>query len=583
MTEVTPVRIGLLIDYLDENNGYDENVLPTLQLVADDFTRRAVLQRPVEFVIRAVQGLPNGSFRAVRDAFYELVDEDALVIFGPWVSENGVPLRRHVEDLAQVPIITMAASESMLGEWVFGLPAGSMEEEPIIMATVAALDGCRSVGLAFEDSLIGREYLRSTRDACRNAGLAITAEVPIPQVESDKRAAMAVLAADKPDAVMHVGFGLGIIGMNAALQAIGWMPPRYTTTAFEFAATGPWWREQLAGWIGLDQYDERNQTGREFLDRFEQTYRRRPAYFFPLYAYDIGRLMMTALATARPLTGPGVKDALERIKMLPAASGAPAPGCGSAGTSGTVGSAANSWSPDGFSRTPARRCCTPPSRARCRRRPHRDRPASGREFSCDGRVVVVDLGGVHRPKEGIRQGRMLVGLDRHGAGEQRDVVGRPGEVVLHRDTARHSAVAGTVMPESADRIEDPERRPHCDGELPGEDPVAVGAGLGPGVAHFQRQSAGQVFDLGTTGIGLRPVGRVGDEVVNRLGEIAERCLRTGGDDAQRCAFLFCDYSAARNAATVSRSSSAATARSSPASAMASSCMPPMPAVIAVAV
>jgi len=321
--EVTPARIGLLIDHLDEKGRYDENVLPSLRLVADDYVARGILERPVEFVVRAVQGLPKGSFRPVRDAFHELVDEDALVIFGPWVSENGVALRRYVEALAQVPIITMAASETMLGEWVFGLPAGSMEEEPIIMATVAALDGCRSVGLAFEDSLIGREYLRTAREACRDAGLTITAEVAIPQVESDQRAAMATLAADKPDAIMHVGFGLGVVGMNDALKAIGWMPPRYTTTAFEFAATGPWWREQFAGWIGLDQYDERNQVGQQFLDRFEAEHGHRPEYFFPVYCYDIARLMMTALATARPLTGPGVKEALERVKMLPAASGAP--------------------------------------------------------------------------------------------------------------------------------------------------------------------------------------------------------------------------------------------------------------------
>ncbi|MCA2244791.1 ABC transporter substrate-binding protein [Mycobacterium sp. WUMAC-067] len=325
--EVAPARIGLLIDYLEDNlqgsGGYDENILPTLQLVADDYLQRGILERPVEFVVRAVQGLPNGSFRPVREAFYELVDQDASVIFGPWVSENGVALRPFVEDLAQVPIITMGASETMLGEWVFGLPAGSMEEEPIIMAAVAAYDGCTSVGLAFEDSLIGREYLRTTREACRNAGLTITAEVAIPQVESDKRAAMATLAADKPDAIMHVGFGLGIIGMNAALEAIGWKPHRYTTTAFEFAATGGWWRKQLAGWVGLDQYDERNRTGQQFLDRFQERYGRRPEYFFPVYCYDVGRLMMTALATAHPLTGPAVKEALERIKMMPAATGAP--------------------------------------------------------------------------------------------------------------------------------------------------------------------------------------------------------------------------------------------------------------------
>ncbi|MGV0791712.1 ABC transporter substrate-binding protein [Mycolicibacterium sp. XJ1819] len=322
-SDVTPARIGLLFDYLDEEGGYDENILPVLQLVADEFLEQGILERPVEFVVRAVQGLPKGSFRAVRNAFFELVEEDAQVIFGPWVSENGAVLGRYVDDLAEVPCITMAATETMLGEWVFGLPNGSMEEEPIIMATVAALDGCRTVGIAFEDSLIGAEYLRTTRVACAEAGLTITKEVPIPQVQTEKRTAMAALAADNPDGLIHVGFGLGIPGMNDALQEVGWTPPRYTTTAFEFASTNAWWREQLAGWTGLDQYDERNQTGQQFLDRFEARHGRRPEYFFPVYCYDVGRLMMLALAGARPLTGLGVKQALEKIKMIPAASGAP--------------------------------------------------------------------------------------------------------------------------------------------------------------------------------------------------------------------------------------------------------------------
>ncbi|MBB3750433.1 hypothetical protein FHT44_002894 [Mycolicibacterium sp. BK634] len=318
-----PARIGLLIDYLDDDGTFDENILPALQLVADEYIEQGVLERPVEFVVRAVQGLPNGSFRAVRDAFFELVEEDVHVIFGPWVSENGAALRRYVEDLGEVACITMGASETMLGEWVFGLPAGSMEEEPIIIATVAALDGCRTVGVAYEDSLIGTEYLRTTRVACASAGLTITTEVAIPQVQTEKRVAMATLAADRPDGIIHVGFGLGITGMNDALAEVGWLPPRYTTTAFEFASTSDWWREQLAGWIGLDQYDERNQTGQRFLDRFEQRHGRRPEYFFPVYCYDVGRLMMIALADARPLTGVGVKQALERIKMIPAATGAP--------------------------------------------------------------------------------------------------------------------------------------------------------------------------------------------------------------------------------------------------------------------
>jgi ABC-type branched-subunit amino acid transport system substrate-binding protein len=323
MADVTPARIGLLMDYLGPSGDYDPNIVKTLQFVVDEFVERGEIERPVELVVRAVQGLPKGSFRNVRDAFFELVEEDVQVIYGPWVSENAVALAPYIEKLGEVPCITMAASETLLGEWFFGLPAGSMEEEPIIMATIAHLDGCRTVGIAFEDSLIGAEYLRTARAACKNVGLRITAEVPIPQVEAEKQAAMAVLAEDKPDGILHVGFGLGIPGINAALEALGWMPPRYTTTAFEFCAKSQWWRDEMKGWIGLDQYDERNETAQAFLDRFEAKYGERPAYYFTCYCYDIGRIMAMALSTARPLTGAGVKDALERIKMVPAACGAP--------------------------------------------------------------------------------------------------------------------------------------------------------------------------------------------------------------------------------------------------------------------
>ena len=322
MSGVTPVRVGFLADRLRPGGEFDPNILPTLELVAEDYLARGLLDRPVEFVVRAVEGLPGGSFRVVRDAYLELVEEDCLVVFGPYVSENGVPLREHV-DRSQVPIISMGGTETMLSEWVFALNNGSMEEEPHVMAAVAAYDGCRTVGIAYETSLLGLEYLDSARRACEQAGLRIVAEVAIPQVETEKKATMEALSEHRPDAVMHIGFGLGLLGMNAALEQLGWTPRRYTTTAFLLSNINDEWRHQLAGWVGLDQYDERNHTGQEFLDRFEARYGRRPEYFFPLYCYDVARLMLTAVATARPLTGGGVRDALERIKMMPAACGAP--------------------------------------------------------------------------------------------------------------------------------------------------------------------------------------------------------------------------------------------------------------------
>ena len=165
MSEITPVRVGLLVDYAEDRELVDPMVERVLRLTFDEYLDAGVLERPVELVLRAAQGLPNGSFRAVRDAFYELVDEDCVVIFGPYVSENGEPLCRYVEELAEVPIITMAGTESMLGEWVFALNNGSMEEEPIIMAAVCRHDGRQSVGLAYEQSLVSDDDLSQVKRA----------------------------------------------------------------------------------------------------------------------------------------------------------------------------------------------------------------------------------------------------------------------------------------------------------------------------------------------------------------------------------------------------------------------------------
>jgi branched-chain amino acid transport system substrate-binding protein len=323
MSDVQPVKVGLLVDYTEADGEMDPTALQALQLTFDEFVECGRLDRPVELVVRKGLGLPNGSFRAVRDAFFELVAEDCLVVFGPYVSENGEPLRASVEELAEVPIITMAGTEKMLGEWVFALNNGSMEEEPVMLAAVCRHDGRRRIGLAFEESLIGRDYAATFRAACGDAGLEIVAEVPIPQIATEKGAAMRVLRDSGADAILHVGFGLGLLGMNDALQSIGWDPPRYTTTAFEFAHGSAMWMHELIGWIGLDAYDERNQTGQEFLDRYEARYGERPEYFMPVYCHDMGRVIALALAGAKPLTGRGVKEALERVKMVPAATGAP--------------------------------------------------------------------------------------------------------------------------------------------------------------------------------------------------------------------------------------------------------------------
>lgn len=323
---VTPVRVGMLFDYIfPPADQYDtrRDLEDGIQLTLDEAHQSGLLDRPVELVCRDVLGLPNGTFRHVVRALHELVEDDCVMIFGPLISENAVPLREHVEALGQVPLLSMMGSEDFLGPWTFALNNGSLQEEPGVIASVIGFAGHRRISVVHEQSLVGNQYLDFFRQACRDTGLEIVAEVGVPQVETDKSRVVRALQAPDPDAVMHVGFGHGLWGINDALAELGWDPPRYTTTAFELAYMSDEWMRHVAGFVGLDQYDERNEVGQEFLGRFEACFGRRPEYYAPGLSHDLGRVIAHAVAGARPLTGRGVRDAIERIKMLPAASGSP--------------------------------------------------------------------------------------------------------------------------------------------------------------------------------------------------------------------------------------------------------------------
>jgi hypothetical protein len=127
----------------------------------------------------------------------------------------------------------------------------------------------------------------------------------------------------KPTAIVHCGFGFGVVFVNPALEALNWDPPRFMGTAFQNAWMSDVMWQAILGWTGLDQYDEGNMVGQRFLDEFEKQTGRRPEYCVPVVNRDIAIVMLRAFADAHPLSPRGVKEALERVKMLPASSGAP--------------------------------------------------------------------------------------------------------------------------------------------------------------------------------------------------------------------------------------------------------------------
>ena len=270
-----------------------------------------------------MEGLPRGTVKAVIDAFAELVDEGCLAVFGPMISESAVPLREAIEERFRVPAISWCGADEWHGEWTFSLSNGSLTDEPYVIANLLAQRGLARVAVIYERSLIGQKYLASFRDACRVERLAIVCEAPIAQSGVDATEVVGALHESSPDAIVHLGFGLGVVGVNDALAALDWDPPRYMGTSWENGFMNDEIFRAHLGWIGLEQYDEQNPVAQAFLDRFAEVYGRRPEYVMPIYGHDVAQAFVAALERAEPLSPRGVMEALERVKMVPAACGEP--------------------------------------------------------------------------------------------------------------------------------------------------------------------------------------------------------------------------------------------------------------------
>ena len=321
-----PIKIGYLFDFkLPESfpSTMRDDLRRPFHLVFDDALKRGILDRPVEIVFKEVEGLPKGTVKAVIDAFGELVDEGCLVVYGPSITDNTVPVREAIEERFKVPAVSVTGSEDWLGEWTFSFPQGSMTDEPIFWADLLVKGGHRTVGVMVEQSLVGHSYLANFQRACDRRGVRIVATISVAQTAQDVTAAVRTLHEARPDALVHCGFGFGIVFVNPALEELDWDPPRFTGTAFQNAWINPViWRAFL-GWTGVDQYDEANRVGQAFLDLYEADQSRRPQYCVPVVNRDIATSLLQAFTDAHPLSPRGVKEALERVKMLPAAAGAP--------------------------------------------------------------------------------------------------------------------------------------------------------------------------------------------------------------------------------------------------------------------
>ncbi|MBM4265973.1 MAG: amino acid ABC transporter substrate-binding protein [Deltaproteobacteria bacterium] len=319
--EFEPVKVGWLGACLDGEGGAFDKIH---RMAFDEAFESGVFTRKVEHVIHPENGLPRGSARNAIDGYRWLVDQGCVVIAGAYSSDNAIAVTPYVDE-AKVPIVSWCGTERFQGEYCFQLGNGDCGGDAALMASWLKRKGYRRIAVLNEVSPNGEEYFRFFRQECRRLDVTLGAVETVTQNPEDLSVNLRNLQQSGCDALAYMGYGMlaaqGL--MRPALEKIGWNPPRIMTTAFMFYLRG---FEHFEGWTGIDQYSPENPLVEPFRAAFEKRYGHPVPMWpnaIPLLAYDTARVMIEALHRAPILSGPGVKDGLERIRFLPSTTGGP--------------------------------------------------------------------------------------------------------------------------------------------------------------------------------------------------------------------------------------------------------------------
>jgi ABC-type branched-subunit amino acid transport system substrate-binding protein len=322
--QLEPYRLGVLVD-LPDYPGLSDVFPDVVAFALEEATARGVIEREVDVIVKEVRAQPWTDARPVVNGYRELVEEEGVLgVIGPFTTDNCLAILPDIEKLA-VPTGTICGSPLFVGDFAFNLANGGLADEPAVIASWLAGEGHRRIAVLRETTQIGEEYHRFFRPACEALGIETVHEVPVYTVESqdDVVKALAACREAKPDALVYLGLG----GLNQvfrpALEELGWDPPRIQTTAFVSAAYSEERARRLEGWVGVDQYDERNEVFARVLDRFEAARGYRPANSAATTGYDLGHSFAHGLGRMRIATPTGLRDAIETVRRLPACTGGP--------------------------------------------------------------------------------------------------------------------------------------------------------------------------------------------------------------------------------------------------------------------
>ena len=247
-----PIKIGWLGAALDgPGGGYDK----IHRMAFDEAIEPGLLDRPVEFVLHAENGLPQ-RLGEERDRRLPLPRRRGLHRRRRRVQlrqrDHRRPARQRAPGAAHQLVRAPSGSRATTAS---GSATATVGGDAALVVGVAEAQGHERVAVLSEISPNGEEYFRFFRQECRRRGVRIAAVETVSQSPDD--------LADEPrqparrssaDALVYMGYGMlaakGLL--REALDELAWDPPRIMGTAFMFYLMG---FDKFEGWVGIDQLD----------------------------------------------------------------------------------------------------------------------------------------------------------------------------------------------------------------------------------------------------------------------------------------------------------------------------------------
>ena len=309
-----PALVGVLYDFPQADGGALFEDALRLGLEAS----RRSFDRPVELLAAHARGLPSGTAHEMVRSFEQIADAGALAVLGPSISDNALVVRP-LTDQRGIPAVNYSGGERTRGEWMFHYQVGSLQEEPVVLARHLAERAIGSVALVHDRSAVGRGYSEAFAEACGAIAVEVVGTTAVSPLAVDLTEAVRRLRSAGPEALCYLGLGAAARPLALAVLDEKWDVPVVANSALMFGYARKDWRADWDGWVYVDTVSDSNAARAALRDRSPRS----AAGPIGVAAYDIGRLLGEALERADHLTPDGVREALESVKALPAASGSP--------------------------------------------------------------------------------------------------------------------------------------------------------------------------------------------------------------------------------------------------------------------